>query len=101
MRGTGELDVLAGWLAVAALAILCGWVAIGAVAVPTHHLAVAHGATVRFLIAVGTVALLPRAITEAAAWRYRSLPPDERFGFASGSASGTTVPHGMEDATNG
>ena len=67
MRGTGELDALAGWLASAALAILCGWIAIGTVGVGTHVLAIAPGATVRFLVAVGTVALLPRGIREAAA----------------------------------
>jgi hypothetical protein len=46
-------------------------------------LQISPSATLRFLLAVLVLVFARRTYWEVQEWRWRRLPPDERFGFAS------------------
>jgi hypothetical protein len=78
-----DFDALMRHLAVVGGIALATWAAVGAVTVPAGILTVSPQATLRFLLAVLILVFARRTYWEIREWRWRKLPPDERFGFAN------------------
>jgi hypothetical protein len=70
-------------LAVVGGIALAAWAAVGVVTVPAGIFTVSPQATLRFLLAVLILVFSRRTYWEIREWRWRKLPPDERFGFAN------------------
>jgi hypothetical protein len=81
-----ELEGFVRRMALLALIALGGWILVGTVGVATHLLAIAPGPALRFVAAIGVLALLPRVIAEMTSWKYHGMSPDVRFGFATGGS---------------
>ena len=78
-----DFDTMMRHLAVVGGVALAAWAAVGAVTVPAGIFTVSPMATLRFLLAVLILVFARRTYWEVQEWRWRKLPPDERFGFAS------------------
>jgi hypothetical protein len=78
-----DFDALMRHLAVVGGIALATWAAVGAVTVPAGIFTISPQATLRFLLAVLILVFSRRTYWEIREWRWRKLPPDERFGFAN------------------
>lgn len=77
-----DFDAMMRHLAVVGGVALAAWAAVGAVTVPAGIFTISPTATLRFLLAVLILVFARRTYWEIREWRWRRLPPDERFGFA-------------------
>jgi ABC-type molybdate transport system substrate-binding protein len=59
------------------------WSLTGAIGLLAGLVTLAPEATLRFLLAVLVLVFSRRTYWELREWRWRKLPPDERFGFAN------------------
>lgn len=82
-RADVDFDDLMRHLMVVGFAALTAWVAVSAGGVLTGTLSISPPATLRFLLAVLVVVFARRTYWELREWRWRRLPPDERFGFVN------------------
>ena len=78
-----DLDDLMRHLMVVGFAALTAWTAVSMTGLALGMLSISPRATLRFLLAVMVVVFARRTYWEVRQWRWRRLPPDERFGFAS------------------
>jgi hypothetical protein len=76
-----DFDDLMRHLMVVGFAALTAWTIVSAAGVALGMLAISGQATLRFLLAVLVVVFARRTYWEINEWRWRRLPPDERFGF--------------------
>lgn len=87
-RAHADFDDLMRHLMVVGFAALTAWILVSAGGVLTGTLSIAPQATLRFLLAVLVVVFARRTYWEVREWRWRRLPPDERYGFVSPLAGG-------------
>ena len=76
-----DFDDLMRHLMVVGFAALTAWTIVSATGVALGMLAISGQATLRFLLAILVVVFARRTYWEINEWRWRRLPPDERFGF--------------------
>jgi hypothetical protein len=76
-----DFDDLMRHLVVVGFAALTAWTIVSAAGVALGMLAISGQATLRFLLAVLVLVFARRTYWEINEWRWRRLPPDERFGF--------------------
>jgi hypothetical protein len=81
-RARIDFDDLMRHLMVVGFAALTAWTAVSTTGVALGMLRISPQATLRFLLAVLVVVFARRTYWELRQWRWRRLPPDERFGFA-------------------
>jgi hypothetical protein len=62
---------------------LATWTLTGTIGISSGYLTISPSATLRFLLAVLILVFARRTYWEVREWRWRKLPPDERYGFAS------------------
>jgi hypothetical protein len=82
-RSQIDFDAMMRHLAMIGGIALATWAAVGAITVPAGIFTVSPQATLRFLLAVLILVFARRTYWEVREWRWRRLPPDERFGFAN------------------
>ena len=82
-RARVDFDGMMRHLMVVGFVALTAWVTASATGVALGVLQIAPSATLRFLLAVLVLVFARRTYWEVQEWRWRRLPPDERFGFAS------------------
>ncbi|HEX5936826.1 MAG TPA: hypothetical protein VFZ75_03910 [Actinomycetota bacterium] len=82
-RARFDFDVLMRHLMVVGFAALAGWTIASATGLALGLTRISPHATLRFLLAVLVLVFARRAYWELQEWRWRRLPPDERFGFAN------------------
>ncbi len=78
-----DFDGLMRHLMVVGFAALTAWVAASATGLALGVVRISPSATLRFLLAVLVLVFARRTYWEIQEWRWRRLPPDERYGFAS------------------
>jgi hypothetical protein len=78
-----DFDDLMRHLMVVGFAALTAWTVISAGGLAAGLLTISPQATLRFLLAVLVVVFARRTYWELLQWRWRRLPPDERFGFTN------------------
>jgi hypothetical protein len=78
-----DFDELMRHLMVVGFAALAAWTAVSATGIALGMVSIAPRATLRFLVAVLVLVFARRTYWEVREWRWRRLPPDERFGFAN------------------
>jgi hypothetical protein len=78
-----DLDELMRHLMVLGFVALALWAAAGLLGVITGYVTVNPSATLRFLLSVLILVFARRTYWELREWRWRRLPPDERYGFAN------------------
>jgi hypothetical protein len=83
MRGRLEFDGLLRDLVLVGFGGLVGWVMVAGVGSLAGLLQIAPQPTLKFLLAVLVLAFARRTYWELREWRWRRVPPEERFGFAS------------------
>jgi hypothetical protein len=76
-----DFDDLMRHLMVVGFAALTAWTIVSATGVALGMLAISGQATLRFLLAILVVVFARRTYWEINEWRWRRLPPDQRFGF--------------------
>jgi hypothetical protein len=76
-----DFDDLMRHLMVVGFAALTAWTIVSATGVALGMLTISGQATLRFLLAVLVVVFARRTYWEVNEWRWRRLPPDERYGF--------------------
>jgi hypothetical protein len=91
-----DFDDLMRHLMVVGFAALTAWTLVSAGGLATGMLTISPRATLRFLLAVLIVVFARRTYWEVREWRWRRLPPDERFGFVSPLAARPTSWEGAE-----
>jgi hypothetical protein len=84
-----DFDELMRHLMVVGFAALTAWTLVSSAGVVLGMLSISPQATLRFLLAVLVVVFARRTYWEVCEWRWRRLPPDERFGFTSPLATAT------------
>jgi hypothetical protein len=82
-RAGVDFDGLMRHLMVVGFVALAAWTATSTTGVALGLLRISPAATLRFLLAVLVLVFARRTYWEIQEWRWRRLPPDERFGFAS------------------
>jgi hypothetical protein len=82
-RGHLDLDELMRHLMVLGFIALAMWVATGLLGIVSGYVSVNPSATLRFLLAILILVFARRTYWEVCEWRWRKLPPDERYGFAN------------------
>ena len=82
-RAHVDFDGLMRHLMVVGFVALTAWTAASATGMALGLLQISPTATLRFLLAVLVLVFARRTYWEVQEWRWRRLPPDERFGFAS------------------
>jgi hypothetical protein len=82
-RARVDFDGLMRHLMVVGFVALTAWVAASATGMALGILQISPSATLRFLLAVLVLVFARRTYWEIQEWRWRRLPPDERYGFAS------------------
>lgn len=82
-RGRFDFDGLMRHLTVVGFAALIAWTIVSMTGLALGWVRIAPQATLRFLLAVLIVVFSRRTYWEVQEWRWRRLPPDERYGFAS------------------
>jgi hypothetical protein len=87
-----DFDDLMRHLMVVGFAALTAWTLISAGGLVTGMLSISPQATLRFLLAVLVVVFARRTYWEVREWRWRRLPPDERFGFTNPLMGGPDRP---------
>jgi hypothetical protein len=78
-----DFDGLMRHLMVVGFVALTAWVAASATGMALGLLQISPSATLRFLLAVLVLVFARRTYWEIQEWRWRRLPPDERYGFTS------------------
>jgi hypothetical protein len=78
-----DFDDLMRHMMYVGVGMLIGWTLAGAVGLLSGSYTVDPQATLRFLLAVLVVVFARRTYWEFLEWRWRKLPSDDRFGFAS------------------
>jgi hypothetical protein len=76
-----DFDDLMRHLMVVGFAALTAWTLVSACGMAAGMLTISPQATLRFLLAVLVVVFARRTYWEVREFRWRRLPPDERFGF--------------------
>lgn len=90
-----DFDELMRHLMVVGFAALTAWTIVSTFGIAFGMLSISPQATLRFLLAVLVVVFARRTYWELREWRWRRLPPDERYGFTSPlapSAASAEVP---------
>jgi hypothetical protein len=82
-RARLDFDVLMRHLMVIGFAALAAWTIVSTTGLLLGLMRISPQATLRFLLAVLVLVFARRAYWEIREWRWRRLPPDERFGFAN------------------
>lgn len=82
-RARLDFDVLMRHLMVVGFAALAAWTVVSTTGLALGLTRISPRATLRFLLAVLVLVFARRAYWEIREWRWRRLPPDERFGFAN------------------
>jgi hypothetical protein len=78
-----DFDRLMRDLMLVGFGALFGWTFAGTVGVVSGTLGIEPHATLRFLLAVLVLVFARRTYWEVLEWRWRKLPPDDRYGFSS------------------
>jgi len=78
-----DFDRLMRDLMLVGVGALIGWAFAGTVGVLSGMVAVEPHATLRFLLAILVLVFARRTYWEIQEWRWRRLPDDDRYGFAS------------------
>ena len=82
-RAKVDFDILMRHLMLLGFAALAAWTVVSATGLAMGVLRISPQATLRFLLAVLVLVFARRTYWELREWRWRRLPPDERFGFSS------------------
>ena len=82
-RARLDFDVLMRHLMVVGFAALAAWTVASTTGLALGLTRISPQATLRFLLAVLVLVFARRTYWEIREWRWRRLPPDERFGFAN------------------
>jgi hypothetical protein len=82
-RARLDFDDLMRHLTVVGFAALTAWTLVSAGGIAAGLLTISPQATLRFLLAVLVVVFARRTYWEVREWRWRRLPPDQRFGFTN------------------
>jgi steroid 5-alpha reductase family enzyme len=82
-RARVDFDELLRHLMVVGFIALAAWTAVSTTGLALGFLQISPDATLRFLLAVLVLVFARRTYWELQEWRWRRLPPDERYGFAS------------------
>jgi hypothetical protein len=77
-----DLDDLLRDISAVGFGALLLWVLIGTVGIVSGSLQIDAHQTLRFLAAVLIVSFARRTYRELVEWRWRGVPPEERYGFA-------------------
>ncbi len=100
-----DFDDLMRHLMVVGFAALAAWTLVSLSGIALGVVTISPTPTLRFLLAVLVLVFARRTYWEICEWRWRRLPPDERFGFADPiwehpRGSELPIPHGPngEDA---
>jgi len=83
VRTRVDFDELMRHLMVVGFGALALWTFASSAGVALGMVSISPSATLRFLLAVLVLVFARRTYWELCEWRWRRLPPDERFGFAS------------------
>jgi hypothetical protein len=99
-----DFDDLMRHLMVVGFAALTAWTLVSAGGLAAGVLTISPQATLRFLLAVLVVVFARRTYWELREWRWRRLPPDERYGFrnpltAAPTAADVAWDRGEDDPT--
>ncbi|HWL91887.1 MAG TPA: hypothetical protein VNP90_11050 [Actinomycetota bacterium] len=78
-----DFDGLMRHLMVLGFAALTAWTIVSTTGLALGIFRISVAATLRFLLAVLVLVFARRTYWELQEWRWRHLPPDERYGFAS------------------
>ena len=82
-RANIDFDGLMRHLMVVGFAALTAWTMVSTAGLALGVVRISPHATLRFLLAVLVLVFSRRTYWEVQEWRWRRLPPDERYGFAS------------------
>ena len=82
-RAKVDFDILMRHLMLVGFAALAAWTLVSGAGLAMGVLRISPQATLRFLLAVLVLVFARRTYWELREWRWRRLPPDERFGFSS------------------
>jgi hypothetical protein len=82
-RAGVDFDGLMRHLMVLGFAALTAWTIVSTAGVALGMVSISTAATLRFLLAVLILVFARRTYWELQEWRWRRLPPDERYGFSS------------------
>ena len=82
-RARIDFDGLMRHLMVVGFVALTAWTAASTTGIALGVVQISPRETLRFLLAVLVLVFARRTYWEVQEWRWRRLPPDERFGFAS------------------
>jgi hypothetical protein len=82
-RGRLELDTLMRDLMVLGFLALACWSVTAAAGLVSETITISARPTLRFLLAVLVLVFSRRTYWEFREWRWRRLPPDDRYGFSS------------------
>jgi hypothetical protein len=82
-RAQVDFDALMRHLMVVGFAALAAWTLVSTAGLALGIVRISPLATLRFLLAVLVLVFSRRTYWELREWRWRRLPPDERYGFAS------------------
>jgi hypothetical protein len=78
-----DFDGLMRHLTVVGLASLTAWMIVSVAGLALGVFRISPPVTLRFLLAVLILLFARRTYWEVQEWRWRHLPPDERYGFSS------------------
>jgi ABC-type molybdate transport system substrate-binding protein len=78
-----DLDELMRHLMILGFVALALWAATGLLGVVSGYVSINPSATLRFLLAILILVFARRTYWELREWRWKRLPPDERYGFAN------------------
>jgi len=82
-RARVDFDGLMRHLMVLGFAALTAWTVVSSTGLALGVLRISPFATLRFLLAILVLVFSRRTYWELQEWRWRRLPPDERYGFAN------------------
>ena len=82
-RARVDFDGLMRHLMVLGFAALTAWTVVSTTGLALGVVRISPFATLRFLLAILVLVFARRTYWELQEWRWRRLPPDERYGFAS------------------
>ena len=82
-RAKTDFDELLRHLMQVGFTALTAWTVVSTAGIALGVVRISPQATLRFLLAVVVLVFARRTYWEVREWRWRRLPPDERYGFAS------------------
>jgi hypothetical protein len=82
-RARVDFDTLMRHLMVVGFIALTAWTAVSTTGLALGVMRISPNETLRFLLAVLILVFARRTYWEVQEWRWRRLPPDERYGFSS------------------